>query len=104
VNAANESIAMGEKTHRFTDCLIKKTVEEYSLVEDLIGGKERHRSLRTYEMDDSMERRMQPTHHEESNVFDKAYKGDMFNQFDRAYEENVDNKSHTQVWLFNDRD
>ena len=97
VNAAHVSIAVGEKTHRFTACLIKKTVEEYSLVEDPIGGKESHRSLRTYVTDYSTERRMQPTHHEESNVFDKAYKGDMFNKFNKAYEENVDNKSATDM-------
>jgi hypothetical protein len=51
-------------------------VEEYSGVEDYIGVKgseKRHRLLKTYVIESSIERERQPTHHKESNMFNKAY-------------------------------
>jgi hypothetical protein len=55
-DAACLSIAVEEQNHRFTACLIQKAVEEYSLVEDSMGeegGKERHGSLKTYDIKSS---------------------------------------------------
>ena len=75
-----------------TACLIQKAVEEYSLVEDYMGeegGKERHGSLKTYDIKSSKEREMQPTHHKESNLFDEAYQGDVSKMFDEAFKGNV---------------
>jgi hypothetical protein len=75
-----------------TTCLRQWDEEEHSLVEDYIGeegGKERHVSLKTYDIKSSKEREMQPTHHKESSVFDDAYLGDVSKLFDEAYKGNV---------------
>jgi hypothetical protein len=64
-NTAYLSTAMGETTHRSTDCLIQKAMEEHSLVEDNIGDKEWE---------------MQPTYNIESELFDKAYKENVANK------------------------
>jgi hypothetical protein len=53
-------------------------VEEYSLVNDNMGDKERHGSLKTYDIESSKEREMQPTHHKESSMFNETYKGNVF--------------------------
>jgi NADH dehydrogenase/NADH:ubiquinone oxidoreductase subunit G len=97
MNAAYLSTAVGEKTHRFTACLIQKAVEEHSLVEDYIGGKERHGSLKTYEIESPTEWEMQPTDNKESSLFNEAYKGDVSKLFDKPYKENVANKSATDT-------
>jgi hypothetical protein len=58
-------------------------------VEDYMGGKERHGSLKTYEIESSKEREIPPTHHKESSVYDEAYKGDLSKLIDKAYKENM---------------
>jgi hypothetical protein len=72
-DAACLSIAVEEQNHEFTACLIQKAVVEDYMVEE--GGKERHGSLKTYKIESSKERELQPTHHKESSMFDEAYKG-----------------------------
>ena len=54
--------------------LIKKAVEEHSLMGDLMGGKECQGSLRNNEIVSSMKKGMQPPNHKESTVFGEAYK------------------------------
>jgi hypothetical protein len=61
-------------------CLIQKAVKKHSLVKDYIGeegDKERHGTLKTYDIESSKRREMQPTHLKESSVFDKVYQGDV---------------------------
>jgi hypothetical protein len=80
-HAACLGTADEEQNHRFKANPIQKAVEEHSLVEVYMGveGREqRHGSLKTYEIESSKERKIQPTHHTESSVFDKAHKGNMF--------------------------
>ena len=75
-----------------TACPIQKAVEEYSLVNDYMGeegGKECHGSLKTYDIEISKGREMQPTHHKESSVFDEAYQGDVSKLFDKTYKGNM---------------
>ena len=55
-DAACLSIAVGEQNQGFTACLIQKAVEGCSLVEDYMGeegGKERHGSRKTYDIESS---------------------------------------------------
>ena len=61
-----------------TACLIQKAVKKHSLVEDYIGEegeKERHGSPKTYKIESSKGREMQPTNHKESRVLTRPTKG-----------------------------
>jgi hypothetical protein len=81
-----------EQNHGFRANLIQKAMEGYSLVEDSLaeeGSKQRHWSLKTYDIESSPEREMPPTHHNESNVIYEAYQGDVPKLFNMAYKRNV---------------
>jgi hypothetical protein len=83
---------VGEQNQGFTACLIQKATEECSLVEDYMGeegGKERQGSLKTYNIESSKEREMQPHHKKKSSVFSETYQGDVSKLFDEAYQENL---------------
>ena len=64
---------MGE-THKFAANIIKKAVEEHSMVESLTGAEERHGSFRYDEITSFMKKVMQLTDNKEPSVLDENYK------------------------------
>jgi hypothetical protein len=61
----------------YTKGLEDLMIELRRRVKDNTADKERHGSLKTYDIEHSKERKLHPTHHKESSVLDGAYQGEV---------------------------